>query len=95
MLHIVGSVVLLHLAEIAIWGLFYLWRGPMQESAFYFSEVTYTTFGYGDVVLAKLWRLLAPIVGLMGALMCSICTDTLSLQAASITLALGRGIRML
>jgi hypothetical protein len=44
------------------------------ESAFYFSGVTYTTLGYGDLVLAKPWRLLAPIEGLMGVLMCGLST---------------------
>ena len=55
-------------------GLFYLWRGclPDAETAFYFSGATYATIGYGDVVLAKPWRLLAPIEGLMGILMCGL-----------------------
>ena len=57
-------------------GPFLLWRGslPNAESAFYFSGVTYTTLGYGDLVLAKPWRLLAPIEGLMGVLMCGLST---------------------
>jgi hypothetical protein len=35
-------LVLIHSAEISIWGLFYLWQGcmPDAESAFYFSGVT-------------------------------------------------------
>ena len=76
LLKIVWWLVLLHLAEISIWGLFYLWRGclPDAETAFYFSGVTYTTMGYGDVVLAKPWRLLAPVEGLMGVLMCGLST---------------------
>lgn len=76
LLRIIGWLVLLHLAEISIWGLFYLWRGclPDAEAAFYFSGVTYTTVGYGDVVLAKPWRLLGPIESLMGVLMCSLST---------------------
>ena len=69
-------LVLLHLAEISIWGLFYLWWEclPDAEAAVYFSGVTYTTMGYGDLVLAKPWRLLAPIEGLMGVLMCGLST---------------------
>jgi len=65
---------LLHVAEIAFWALFYLWRGylPDAEAAFYFSGVTYTTIGYGDIVLAKSYRLLAPVEGLVGVLMCSL-----------------------
>jgi len=35
---------------------------------------TYTTIGYGDLVLVKPWRLLAPIEGLMGVLMCGLST---------------------
>ena len=76
LLRMIWWLVLLHLAEISIWGWFYLWRGclPNAESAFCFSGVTYTTLGYGDVVLAKPGRLLAPIEGLMGVLMCGLST---------------------
>ena len=76
LLHIVWWLILLHLAEISIWGLFYLWRGclPNVEAAFYFSGVTYTTLGYGDVVLVKPWRMLAPIEGLVGVIMCGLST---------------------
>jgi len=76
LLRMIWWLVLLHLMEIAIWGLFYLWRGclPNPETAFYFSGATYTTLGYGDVVLAKPWRLLAPIESLMGVLMCGLST---------------------
>ena len=66
----------LHLVEISIWALFYLWRGcmPNAEAAFYFSGVTYTTVGYGDMVLMKPWRMLGPIESLMGVLMCGLST---------------------
>jgi hypothetical protein len=76
LLRMIWWLVLLHLAEISIWGLFYVWRGclPNAEAAFYFSGATYTTLGYGDVVLSKPWRLLAPIEGLMGVLMCGLST---------------------
>lgn len=67
-------LMLIHLAEIAVWALFYLWEEclPDAESAFYFSGVTYTTIGYGDVVLAKPWRMLGPIEGATGILMCAL-----------------------
>ena len=76
LLRMIWWLIVLHVTEIAIWGVFYLWRGcmPNAESAFYFSGITYTTLGYGDVVLAKPWRLLAPIEGLMGVLMCGLST---------------------
>ena len=67
-------LILMHLAEISVWGLFYFWQGclPDAESAFYFAGVTYTTVGYGDLVLPKPWRLLGPIEGLTGILMCGL-----------------------
>jgi len=76
LLRVVWGLFLLHIAEIALWALFYLWRGylPNAEAAFYFSGVTYTTVGYGDIVLAKPYRLLAPVEGLVGVLMCSLST---------------------
>jgi Ion channel len=67
-------LVLLHLAEIAVWALFYWWQQclPDAESSFYFSGVTYTTVGYGDLVLPKEWRLLGSVEGLTGILMCGL-----------------------
>ena len=67
-------LILIHLVEISVWGLFYLWKGclPNAESAFYFAGVTYTTIGYGDLVLQEPWRMLGPIEGLTGILMCGL-----------------------
>jgi hypothetical protein len=69
-------LILLHLAEVLIWGSFYLWSGSMPgvEAAVYFSGVTYTTMGYGDLVLAKPWRVLSAVEGLTGILMCGLST---------------------
>jgi hypothetical protein len=69
-------LILIHAIEISIWGLFYFWQGclPDAESAFYFSGVTYTTVGYGDLVLPKPWRMLAPLEALTGILMCGLST---------------------
>jgi hypothetical protein len=69
-------LVLLHLAEIAVWALFYWWQKclPDAESSFYFSGVTYTTLGYGDLVLPKEWRLIGSVEGLTGILMCGLST---------------------
>jgi ion channel len=76
LLRILWWLILLHVVEISIWGVFYLWRGcmPNAEAAFYFSGITYTTLGYGDVLLAKPWRLLGPLESLMGVLMCGLST---------------------
>ena len=69
-------LILIHVTEIAVWGLFYAWQGclPDLESAIYFSGVTYTTVGYGDLVLPKPWRMLAPLEALTGILMYGLST---------------------
>jgi len=69
-------LLLLHMTEIAVWGLFYYWQDcfPDAESAFYFSGVTYTCVGYGDLVLPKPWRMLAPSEALIGILMAGLST---------------------
>ncbi|MDI9849893.1 potassium channel family protein [Rhodoblastus sp. 17X3] len=69
-------LILLHSAEICLWGFFYWWRGsfPDAESAFYFSGVTYTTLGYGDLVLPKPSRMLAPLEALTGTLVYGLST---------------------
>lgn len=67
-------LILIHLTEITLWALFYFYCGCLHdaESAFYFSGATYTTIGYGDVVLPKPWRMLGPVEGLTGILMCGL-----------------------
>jgi hypothetical protein len=65
-------VIFLHLSEVAAWGVIYAWRAAMPDlpSALYFSAVTYTTTGYGDLVLPREWRLVGGIEALTGILMC-------------------------
>jgi len=69
-------LILIHLVEISVWGLFYVWQGcmPDAETALYFSGVTYTTVGYGDLLLPKPWRMLAPLEALTGMLMGGLST---------------------
>jgi Ion channel len=65
------AVVLLHLVEIAFWAAFYTWKGclPDFRTAFYFSSVTYTTVGYGDVVLPVGFRGFSSAEALSGILL--------------------------
>src|SRR5262249_1705108 len=64
-------LIVVHLVEIAVWGLFFWWQGclPNAESSLYFSGVTYATLGYGDLLLPNEWRLFGPIEALTGSLM--------------------------
>ena len=59
--------------EAWLWALMYLYH-PFNtilldlETALYFSMVTFTTVGYGDVVLTGAWRLLASIQAANGVI---------------------------
>lgn len=69
-----GFVILLHLGETGIWAGFYYKRGLFEdfETSFYFSLGSYTTIGYGDVVLPQRWRLLGGLEGISGVLLCGL-----------------------
>jgi voltage-gated potassium channel len=71
MSELIGTLLLLHLAEAIVWALFLVWIGglPDVETAMYFSLTSYTTVGYGDVLLSPRWRLLGPIEAAVGVLM--------------------------
>ena len=65
-------IVLLHLIEITVWAAYYVFQGAMPDlqTSLYFSAVTYTTTGYGDLVLPPEWRLVGAVEALTGILMC-------------------------
>ena len=67
-------LVILHSIQIAIWAISYkalVPEGelPNFEAAVYFSFVTFTTLGYGDITLSEGWRLLSGIQALNGILL--------------------------
>jgi hypothetical protein len=65
-----------NVVQIVIWGLLYWAIGAFEdlETATYFSGVTFTTLGYGDVVLQGRIRLLAPLQAANGLMMFGITT---------------------
>jgi hypothetical protein len=72
------AIVVLHGVVILLWASFYRSRCfPSWELAFYFSASSYSTVGYGDVVLPSTWRLLGPLQGVTGVLMCGISVSVL------------------
>jgi len=71
-------VIVLHFLEIFVWSVFYRrYCLPSWESSFYFSATSYSTVGYGDVVLPAVYRLLGPVESVTGVLMCGISVSGL------------------
>ena len=68
------SLLSLHVVEVVVWAIAYL-ALPIQsirdiEQATYFSTVSFTSLGYGDVVIGDSWRLLGGIQAMAGLLVC-------------------------
>jgi hypothetical protein len=68
---VVLGLVAMHTAEVWLYALAYLAVGALGdlETALYFSTTSFTTIGYGDVVLDGKWRLVAAIEGANGLLL--------------------------
>jgi voltage-gated potassium channel len=82
------AVIALHGLQVLVWAGCYRWLClPSWESALYFSATSYTTVGYGDVVLPPRWHLLGPLESIIGVLMCGV---SVSLLFAIATRLLGR-----
>jgi hypothetical protein len=66
----------LHLIAISIWAVAYVELEclPDLSTAFYFSSITYTTVGYGDVVLPAPWRAISGAEALTGILLAGLST---------------------
>ncbi|MEM9553315.1 MAG: potassium channel family protein [Acidobacteriota bacterium] len=66
-------LILLHVMEALVWALTFYSMVPKGFSSFgeamYFSFTTFTTLGYGDVVIEGAWRLLTGIESLNGVLL--------------------------
>ena len=71
-----GGVLFLHVIQTSLWAVFYYTQNLFSdfETSLYFSMVSFTTIGYGDVLLPRRWRLLGVIEGFSGVLLCGIST---------------------
>lgn len=78
----VTVLLLLHLFEVLCWALaYYSLPGSAGLTSFseaaYFSIVTFTTLGYGDVTLVPDWRLLAGLEAMVGIILIGMSTALL------------------
>lgn len=72
------AIILLQGMVILLWASFYRFKCfSSWELAFYFSGASYSTVGYGDVVLPANWRLLGPLESMTGVLMCGVSISLL------------------
>jgi voltage-gated potassium channel Kch len=71
-----SGIIFLHITETSLWAVFYYASSLFKdfETSLYFSLTSYTTIGYGDVLLPQRWRLLGAIEGISGVLLCGIST---------------------
>jgi hypothetical protein len=68
---VVYGLFLLHILQILVWAGCYEWVGcfPDFSTSFYYSAMSYSTVGYGDVVPQENWRILGSIEAVTGVLM--------------------------
>ena len=68
-----------HLIQIALWAVAFLLCGQVStwETAFYVSAQSFSSLGYGDVLLSERWRLLGPLEAINGLLFFGLSTAVL------------------
>ena len=66
----IGFLIIPIVLNVLLWATFYYVKAalPNFEESLYFSIVTFTTLGYGDVVLGVEWRLLATFEAINGTI---------------------------
>ncbi|WP_219821756.1 potassium channel family protein [Sneathiella aquimaris] len=71
MIVVVLGLFMAHTIEAWIWAGFYRLVGETtsMSEAVYFSTVTFTTLGYGDVILSEAWQLTASLQAVSGILL--------------------------
>jgi len=64
-------LMLVHVTQAAVWGLFLRWTQLLSSitEGVYFSAVSITTLGYGDILLKYPWVHLGTLIAISGVLM--------------------------
>jgi hypothetical protein len=71
LVRVVYGLLVLHLLQITVWAASYQLDGcfPDFATSFYYSATSYSTVGYGDVVLPHEWRILGAVEAVTGVIM--------------------------
>lgn len=78
MMQITLLIICLHMLEILLWAGFYRWLCfPSWGMCIYFSTSSYSSLGYGDVVLPRMWRNVGSVESITGVLMCGVSASFL------------------
>ena len=64
-------IMLAHTLEVWVWAFVLMATGAVEglEPSVYFSLTSFTTLGFGDIILDKQWRLLSALIGANGFLL--------------------------
>lgn len=67
----VASIILIHFIEVWLFAFLYdyLRALPTFQDALYFSTISYSTIGYNDASIAKDWRMIAALEGMLGVIL--------------------------
>ena len=73
---VILGIMLMHTIEIWAWAFLYIRLDQFDdwERALYFSTVTFTTLGYGDIVLEERWRILSAVEAANGIVLFGVST---------------------
>ena len=74
-----GVIVLSHTLQVWIWALSFVWLRALPDltDAIYFSLVTYTTLGYGDITLKSDFKIFGSMAAVTGLLNFGVSTAVL------------------
>jgi voltage-gated potassium channel Kch len=73
------GIFILHAVVIIFWAYFFIYLGEFSEfgQALYFSMVTYTTLGYGDVTLSQDHQVISGLEAIDGIILFGVSTASL------------------
>ncbi len=73
------GIFMIHTFEVWLWAILYLLLGEFEslERALYFSTITFTTLGYGDIILNVRWQLLSGFEAVNGIILFGVSTAIL------------------